>query len=135
VLDKLGPLITVDDLKEALRTTSACHVDPSDHVVNRLHWLAEANYDIEFPEEVPLSERIVFPVSVNESNGIEDAQFVRFVDDDGAVTYFGTCTAYNSQMILPQLMETQDFLYFRARVLHGDAVKNKGMALFLRRRW
>jgi len=135
VLNKLGPLITVDDLKEALRTTTSCHVDPSDHnhVVNRLHWLAEANYDIEFPEEVPLSERIVFPVSVNESNGIEDARFVRFVDDDGTVTYFGTYTAYNGQMILPQLMETQDFLYFRARVLHGDAVKNKGMALFPRR--
>jgi predicted GH43/DUF377 family glycosyl hydrolase len=135
VLDKLGPLITLDDLKEALRTTMSCHVDPEDHdhVVNRLHWLAEANYDIEFSEDVPLSERIVFPVSTNESNGIEDARFVRFVDDDGTVTYYGTYTAYNGRMILPQLMETQDFLYFRARVLHGPAVKNKGMALFPRK--
>jgi len=135
VLDKLGPLITLDDLMEAIRTTITCHphTDDEDHVVNRIHWLAEANYDIEFSEDTPISERIVFPVSTNESNGIEDARFVRFVDDDGTVTYFGTYTAYNGRMILPQLMETQDFLYFRARVLHGPAVKNKGMALFPRK--
>ncbi len=135
VLDKLGPLITLDDLMEAIRTTITCHphTDDEDHVVKRVHWLAEANYDIEFSEDTPISERIVFPVSTNESNGIEDARFVRFVDDDGTVTYFGTYTAYNGRMILPQLMETQDFLYFRARVLHGPAVKNKGMALFPRK--
>lgn len=136
VLDKLGPLISLDDLTEAVRTTVTCHGESredEDHMVNRIHWLAEANYDIEFSDDVPISERIVFPVSTNESNGIEDARFVRFVDDDGKVTYYGTYTAYNGRMILPQLMETQDFLYFRARVLHGPAVKNKGMALFPRK--
>lgn len=136
VLDQLGPLITLDDLKEAINNTITCHTnigDDEDHIINRIHWLAEANYDIEFSDEIPISERIVFPVSTNESNGIEDARFVRFVDDDGTVTYYGTYTAYNGRMILPQLMETQDFLYFRARVLHGPAVKNKGMALFPRK--
>lgn len=136
VLDKLGPLITLDDLEEAIRTTITCHPstsDDEDHIINRIHWLAEANYDIEFSEDIPMSERIVFPVSTNESNGIEDARFVRFVDDDGTVTYYGTYTAYNGRMILPQLMETSDFLYFRARVLQGPAIKNKGMALFPRK--
>lgn len=136
VLDKLGALITLDDLRAAIETIIPCHspsTDDEDHIIDRIHWLAEANYDIEFTDDIPISERIVFPVSTNESNGIEDARFVRFVDDDGTVTYFGTYTAYNGRMILPQLMETQDFLYFRARVLNGSAVKNKGMALFPRK--
>ena len=136
VLDRLRPLVTLEDIKKAIQLECACHphmLDSQEHLIDRLHWLAEANYDIEFSADIPMSERIVFPVSTNESNGIEDARFVRFVDDDGKVTYFGTYTAYNGRMILPQLMETEDFLYFRARVLDGDAVKNKGMALFPRK--
>jgi len=136
VLDKLGALITPDDLRAAIQATISLYpqaIGDADHVYNRVHWLAEANYDTEFSEDIPISERIVFPVSTNESNGIEDARFVRFIDDDGTVTYYGTYTAYNGRMILPQLMETQDFLYFRARVLNGPAVKNKGMALFPRK--
>jgi len=72
-------------------------------------------------------------VSDNESNGIEDARFVRFTDDDGSVVYFATYTAYNGRAILPQLIETQDFLNFRVLTLNGSAVQNKGMALFPRR--
>ena len=80
-----------------------------------------------------MSERIIFPVSSNESNGMEDARFVRFVEDDGTALYYATYTAYNGRAILPQLMETQDFLNFRALTLNGRAVQNKGMALFPRR--
>jgi predicted GH43/DUF377 family glycosyl hydrolase len=72
-------------------------------------------------------------VSSNESNGIEDARFVRFTDDGGAVTYYATYTAYNGRDILPQLIETQDFLHFRVLTLNGDAAQNKGMALFPRK--
>ena len=80
-----------------------------------------------------MSERIIFPVSSNESNGIEDARFVRFIDDDGSVMYYATYTAYNGHAILPQLIETQDFLHFRVLTLNGSAVQNKGMALFPRK--
>ena len=80
-----------------------------------------------------MSERILFPVSANESNGIEDARFVRFTDDDGRVTYYATYTAYNGRVTLPQLLETRDFLHFRVLTLNGRAVENKGMALFPRR--
>jgi predicted GH43/DUF377 family glycosyl hydrolase len=80
-----------------------------------------------------MSERIIFPASPNESNGIEDARFVRFTDDDGSVTYYATYTAYNGRTILPQLIETLDFLHFRVLTLNGTAVQNKGMALFPRR--
>jgi len=98
-----------------------------------IQWLADSNYELRFPERLALSERIIFPVSDNESNGIEDARFVRFTDDDGSVVYFATYTAYNGRAILPQLIETQDFLNFRVLTLNGSAVQNKGMALFPRR--
>ena len=98
-----------------------------------VRWLAESNYEIHFSSSTAVSERIIFPVSSNESNGIEDARFVRFVDDDGSVTYYATYTAYNGRVILPQLIETTDFLHFRVLTLNGRAAQNKGMALFPRR--
>jgi len=98
-----------------------------------IQWLADSNYELRFSPKLALSERIIFPVSANESNGIEDARFVRFTDDDGTVTYFATYTAYNGREILPQLIETQDFLHFRVLTLNGSAAQNKGMALFPRR--
>ena len=98
-----------------------------------IQWLADSNYELRFAEKLALSERILFPVSQNESNGIEDARFVRFVEDDGSILYYATYTAYNGRAILPQLIETQDFLHFRVLTLNGTAVQNKGMALFPRR--
>ena len=96
-------------------------------------WLAVSNYEINFSSKLALSERIIFPVSPNESNGIEDARFVRFTDDDGSILYCATYTAYNGRAILPQFIETQDFLHFRVLTLNGGAVQTKGMALFPRR--
>lgn len=98
-----------------------------------IEWLADSNYELRFPERLALSERIIFPVSTNESNGIEDARFVRFSNDDGTAMYYATYTAYNGRVILPQLIETEDFLNFRVLTLNGDAAQNKGMALFPRR--
>ncbi len=98
-----------------------------------VRWLAQSNYEVHFDPSISVSERIIFPVSSNESNGMEDARFVRFVEDDGAVIYYATYTAYNGRAILPQLLETRDFLSFRARTLNGRAVQNKGMAFFPRR--
>lgn len=95
-------------------------------------WLAESNYEISFRENKPISERIIFPISANESNGIEDARFVRFVEKDGSVCYYATYTAYNGRVILPQLIETRDFLRFKVITLNGRAAQNKGMALFPR---
>ena len=103
------------------------------NTLNCIQWLADSNYEMDFPPELAMSERVIFPVSPNESNGIEDARFVRFTDDDGTVTYYATYTAYNGHAILPQLIETQDFLHFRVLTLNGSAVQNKGMALFPRR--
>lgn len=98
-----------------------------------IQWLADSNYELRFSPDLALSERIIFPVTSNESNGIEDARFVRFVEDDGTVMYCATYTAYNGRAILPQFTETEDFLHFRMLTLNGGAVQNKGMALFPRR--
>lgn len=95
--------------------------------------LARANYEISFAGTDHYSERVIFPNTPAESRGIEDARFVQFRDDDGRTTYYATYTAFDGQVILPQLLETQDFVHFKISTLNGPAVQNKGMALFPRR--
>jgi len=136
LMDTLAADFTRSDL--AVRVASVRRESmPLSHENRRtlecVQWLADSNYELCFSSKLAISERILFPVSQNESNGIEDARFVRFVDDDGTVTYCATYTAYNGRAILPQLIETQDFLHFRVLTLNGSAVQNKGMALFPRR--
>lgn len=95
--------------------------------------LAKANYEIAFSLEQDLSERVIFPYSPNESNGIEDARFVQFREDDGSVCYYATYSAFDGKMVLPQLLETTDFLHFRISTLNGPEVCDKGFALFPRK--
>jgi predicted GH43/DUF377 family glycosyl hydrolase len=64
---------------------------------------------------------------------MEDARFVHFTDDDGSATYYATYTAFDGYEIVPQLIQTDDFLTFRISTLNGPAAQNKGMALFPRR--
>ena len=95
--------------------------------------LAKANYEIEYGPDTDVSERIIFPYSPAETNGIEDARFVEFHDDDGSRRYYATYTAFDGSVVLPQLVETEDFLRFRISTLNGPEVRNKGMALFPRK--
>jgi predicted GH43/DUF377 family glycosyl hydrolase len=136
VMEQLGEGFTRSDLNRSIahvrRETRPATQDLKS-TLNSVQWLADSNYEMAFSPKLAMSERIIFPVSSNESNGIEDARFVRFVEEDGAVTYYATYTAYNGHAILPQLIETQDFLRFRVLTLTGTAVQNKGMALFPRR--
>lgn len=104
-----------------------------DETVDIIKWLARSNYDLRFQRNGDISERVIFPVSENESKGLEDARFVRFVEEDGSAIYYATYTAYNGFTILPQLLTTRDFLSFRVATLNGAAVQNKGMALFPRK--
>ena len=98
-----------------------------------IRWLADSNYEVSFHADHPISERVIFPVSKNESRGIEDARFVQFFDNSQEFTYYATYTAYNGNTILPQLIETKDFIKFNVLTLNGKAVQNKGMALFPRK--
>jgi predicted GH43/DUF377 family glycosyl hydrolase len=92
-----------------------------------------SNYELHFDPNLAVSERVIFPVSPDESNGIEDARFVQFHQANGSNMYYATYTAYNGRRILPQFIETRDFVNFRMMTLTGTAVQNKGMALFPRR--
>ncbi|WP_319492371.1 glycoside hydrolase family 130 protein [uncultured Desulfobacter sp.] len=98
-----------------------------------INWLADSNYEVDFHSDHRISERVLFPVSKNESRGIEDARFVQFFDDNGKSTYYATYTAYNWFAILPQLIETKDFISFKITMLNGKAAQNKGLALFPRK--
>jgi len=102
-------------------------------VVKDINWLANSHYEISFSLDTALSERVIFPISDTERNGIEDARFVRFTDDDGSVTYYATYTAYSGFTIMPKIIETRDFYNFKVLPINGDYAQNKGMALFPRR--
>lgn len=95
--------------------------------------LAASSYLTRFPAESALSARVLFPAGPHESHGMEDARFVRFVEDGGSARYYATYTAYDGFEILPQMIETSDFLEFTVFTLAGSAAQNKGMALFPRR--
>ncbi len=128
--DLLSNEFLLSDLIEVLQMI----IDPESKAIGEsMMWLAKSNYELQFKHEQELSEKIIFPASKNDSNGIEDARFVRFVDDDGNVTYYATYTAYNGYNILPQIIETKDFINFKMITLNGHFSKNKGMALFPRK--
>jgi predicted GH43/DUF377 family glycosyl hydrolase len=95
--------------------------------------MVNTRYEIQFPADSLLSERVIFPVTFTEKNGIEDARFVKFINDDGSFIYIATYTAYDGSFILPQLIETKDFLRFKVSPLHGKAAINKNLALFPRK--
>jgi predicted GH43/DUF377 family glycosyl hydrolase len=96
-------------------------------------FLAKSNYHIDLNPASPLSELVIFPMSEDESRGIEDLRMVRFVEDDGTVCHYGTYTAYNGFRTLPMLMCCNDFRRIEIHSLNGAAALNKGMALFPRR--
>jgi predicted GH43/DUF377 family glycosyl hydrolase len=135
LLDGLDETFTFDELEtqiQRLRSTKFRLRDKY-HAIDTALWLARSNYEVIFRPDEQISERVIFPVSENESAGIEDARFVRFKDDDKAVIYYATYTAYNGFVILPQILETTDFLTFKMHTISGKAAQNKGMALFPRK--
>ena len=88
--------------------------------------------DLAFKSDEDISERVIFPITEFQSNGIEDARFVEFRDGDRK-TYYATYTAYSGRAIRSELIETSDFVSFRMSPLKGTAARNKGMALFPRK--
>lgn len=80
-----------------------------------------------------LSQTVIFPVTARQRHGIEDLRLVRFADDDGNITYFGTYTAFSGAAIRQEILRTTDFRTFELTALRGKAAVGKGMALFPRR--
>ena len=82
--------------------TSKYLTAPTKVFINKL------NYELNYAFEVDISERIIFPLTTDEFNGIEDARFVQFsgLDND---TYFATYTASDGKNIVSKLMQTNKF--------------------------
>ncbi|MBI2898198.1 MAG: glycoside hydrolase family 130 protein [Deltaproteobacteria bacterium] len=135
VLGQLPEAFDLGDLRRVLAADLQSH--PAEAMADRaargILLLAESNFEVHFSPESQITQRILFPFTSSQRNGIEDARFVRFQDEDATFTYYATYTAYDGRLTLPQLLETPDFVHFRFSTLNGPAVQNKGMALFPRK--
>jgi len=137
VMYKLGESFALEELRASLQAEQFRFQDGNTQAEQNasqgIWMLARSNYEVQFQPEQQMSERILFPATPSQRNGIEDARFVCFRDDDGTRTYYATFTAYDGRIVVPALVETSDFLLFRFRTLNGPAAENKGMALFPRK--
>ncbi len=136
VLDPLSDHFTFDELDARVNPLKdQLPGDGSDvfETIKLIDLLATSNYVVTYPNASAISERVIFPAGPRESQGMEDARFVRFVHDDGSVAYFATYTAFDGVGVIPQLIETDDFISFKVATLNGSQARNKGMALFPRK--
>jgi predicted GH43/DUF377 family glycosyl hydrolase len=136
ILSSLEDFFTITDLEECIKVLIRPFrnkVGENELTAKGILSLALSNYEIQYSAEQRLSERIIFPHSPSQINGIEDARFVQFTDDDNSRIYYATYTAYDGKVVLPQILETTDFLHFKISTLNGPEAKNKGVALFPRK--
>lgn len=135
IMGKLRDTFYYSQLKFAIKgfeSITSLTLD-QEKTLKQIMWLAKSHYEVAFSQDTDISERTIFPVSRTESNGIEDARFVKFTDDHGDVSYYATYTAYDGYTILPKLLETKDFYHFKNIPLHGECSKDKNFALFPRK--
>ncbi len=135
VLDKLHEDFTLKQLHAVLHASGLTDISDAkaSRAARRILLLAESDHEVNFAPDSHVSQRVLFPSTPSQSNGIEDARFVRFQNDDRSYNYYATYTAYDGKTTMPQLLETPDFLHFKFSMLNGTAVQNKGMALFPRK--
>jgi predicted GH43/DUF377 family glycosyl hydrolase len=137
VMNKLGESFALEELRASLQAEQFRLPDgmtQQDQDEAQGIWiLARSNYEVQFQPEQQLCERILFPATPSQRNGIEDARFVCFRNEDGTHVYYATFTAYDGRVVVPELVETSDFLHFRFITLNGPAAENKGMAMFPRK--
>jgi predicted GH43/DUF377 family glycosyl hydrolase len=134
VLGSLPETFSSGDLQDAIDDV---HPDltarpGAQQTVDLLRQLVASAYRVTFPQDVDLGQQVLLPSAVEERNGMEDARFVRFVDDDGQAHYRATYTAYDGARIAPRLLTSPDLRTFQAHRLAGPAARNKGIALFPR---
>jgi len=139
VMHKLGESFALKELRANLdaeisrRRAVDGFMQEDENVASGIWMLARSNYEVQFQKQQLLCERILFPATPSQRNGIEDARFVCFRNDDGTHVYYATFTAFDGKVVVPELVETADFLRFRFITLNGPAAENKGMALFPRK--
>jgi predicted GH43/DUF377 family glycosyl hydrolase len=135
VLDGLGERFTRVALDQQLARlqTSLSTRRHANEVISLLRSIAQRSYAVEFSERITLSERVLWPSIGAEQASMEDARFVRFIDDDGSITFYATYTAYSGSHMSRQLLKTKDFQSFTSTPIVGRAVASKDLALFPRR--
>ena len=135
VLEALDDTFSYGQLLNVLDRLEARHIVPDIEAVRQLLvWMVQSNYKAHLPEDLPIREYVLFPLSQAESNGMEDMRLVRFVEDDGQVLLCGTYTAFSGNKILPQMMVYRpgdnELLMVTAC---GAISQGKGLALFPRK--
>jgi predicted GH43/DUF377 family glycosyl hydrolase len=137
VMNKLGDSFALAELRASLQTEQFRLPDgmtqEDQEEAQGIWMLARSNYEVRFQPDQQLSERVLFPATPSQRNGIEDARFVCFRNEDGTYIYYATFTAFDGRVVMPELVETSDFLLFRFITLNGPAAQNKGMAIFPRK--
>jgi len=135
ILDKLKDEFTYGELRKCIGEARKAHhlVSDKELLYDQIIWLASSHYELQFSLDTNISERVIFPVSVKEKNGIEDARFVKFTENSDETVYYATYTAFDGITILPKMLETSDFYHFKILPLHGEIAQNKGMAMFPRK--
>lgn len=114
----------IQELKNEYGENAKCN-QFLDHIL----WLASSHYQISYSLDTSISERVIFPISDTEKNGIEDARFLQFDHGNGKSIYYATYTAYDGISIMPKLLSTKDFITFKIQPINGK-IANKGSALF-----
>ncbi|MGJ1317142.1 glycoside hydrolase family 130 protein [Sphingobacterium spiritivorum] len=131
---KLTDSFTYEELRRFVREMQQENelTPDSQTLMSQIMWLASSHYEMTYSLDTSISERVIFPISDTEKNGIEDARFVRFRGEKNQQTYYATYTAYDGFTILPKLMSTKDFIHFKVQPINGK-IANKGAALFPRK--
>lgn len=134
LIGELPPTFVESDLDRALGALARQGItrhgaSRTDELARRI---ARCFYQIDFAPESTVAERVLWPHAPSETQGMEDARFVRVLDEEGPV-YRATYTAFDGRRIEPQLIETADFQRFQISQLAGPAAKDKGLALFPRK--
>ena len=138
VMNRLGETFSLEELRSSVKEVKQSHLahglrQEHKNAARGIWMLARSNFEVQFQPEQQLSERVLFPATSAQRNGIEDARLVCFQKDDGTHVYYATFTAFDGEVVLPELVETLDFLRFRFITLNGPAAVNKGMAIFPRK--
>src|SRR5690606_13638894 len=134
ITDKMDASFTYEELRQyvtEIQQENKLDIE-GQTLMTHILWLASSHYEMTYSLDTSLSERVIFPISDTEKNGIEDARFVRFVSERGKPVYYATYTAYDGLTILPKLLSTKDFVNFKVQPINGK-IANKGAALFPRK--
>ncbi|ROO63243.1 putative GH43/DUF377 family glycosyl hydrolase [Micromonospora sp. Llam0] len=99
--------------------------------LERLRRTNAASYATAFPADTALHQRVLWPTTPAESNGLEDARFVRFTHESEAV-YRATYTAFDGRRIVTRMLASCDLRRFEITPMRGPGTRNKGVALFPR---